>query len=61
LLFEKARSNVLREIYSKAKKIGKFISGKEVQIKQCRSMVPLTERTMGGFMSPLRGCEEDYF
>ena len=56
LLFERARSNVLREIYSRAKQIGKFISGKEVQIKQCRSMVPLTERSLGGFMSPLRGC-----
>ncbi len=56
LLFEKVRSSISEEIYSKAKKIGKFISGKEVQIKQCRSMVPLTERTMGGFLSPLRGC-----
>lgn len=56
LLFEKIRSNVLREIHSKAKKIGEFISGEEIQIKQCRSMVPLTERTMGGFMSPLKGC-----
>jgi hypothetical protein len=59
LLFEKVKPNVSEEIYSKAKKIGKFISDKEVQIKQCRSMVPLTERTMGGFMSPLKGCEED--
>jgi len=56
LLFEKAEPNVLREIYSRAKKIGEFISGEEVRIKQCRSMVPLTERTMGGFMSPLKGC-----
>lgn len=56
LLFSKVKSNTLIEIYSKAEKIGKFISGKEVQIKQCRSMVPLTERTMGGFMSPLKGC-----
>ncbi|UCE36571.1 MAG: AlkZ family DNA glycosylase [Thermoplasmata archaeon] len=56
LLFEKAESNVLKEINSQAKKIGKFISGEDVQIRQCRSMVPLTERTMGGFMSPLRGC-----
>ncbi len=56
LLFEKTKSNVLREIQSKAKKIGEFISGEEIQIRQCRSMVPLTERTMGGFMSPLKGC-----
>lgn len=56
LLFKKAKSGVSKEIYSKAKKIGKFISSKDVRIKQCRSMVPLKERTMGGFMSPLRGC-----
>ena len=56
LLFEKTGSYVLREIYSRAKQIGKFIFGKEVQIRQCHSMIPLTERTMGGFMSPLKGC-----
>jgi hypothetical protein len=56
LLFEKVKSNVLREINSRAKKIGKFIFGQEVQIKQCRSMNPLIERTLGGFMSPLRDC-----
>jgi hypothetical protein len=56
-LFERVKSDVLKEIHSKAKKIGKFISGKEVRIKEYRSMVPLTERTMGGFMSPLKGCE----
>jgi len=55
-LFEKMRTTVSKEIHSHAEKIGKFISGNEVQIKECRSMVPLTERTMGGFMSPLKGC-----
>jgi predicted DNA-binding transcriptional regulator len=61
LLFEKTKPNVLKEIHSKARKIGKFISGDDVQIKQCRSMIPLTERTMGGFMSPLKGCAEEDF
>jgi len=55
-LFEKVESIVSKEIHSHAEKIGKFISGNEVQVKECRSMVPLTERTMGGFMSPLKGC-----
>lgn len=55
-LFEKVGSTVSKEIHSHAEKIGKFISGNEVQIKECRSMVPLTERPMGGFMSPLKRC-----
>ena len=60
-LLEKVNHEVSKEIYSEAKKIGKFISGKEVQVKRCRSMVLLTERTMGGFMSPLKGCAEADF
>jgi len=55
-LFEKVRTTFSKEIHSHAEKIGKFISGNEVKIKECRSMVPLTERPMGGFMSPLKGC-----
>ena len=54
LLLEEAENSVLSEIYSKAQKIGKFITGTEVQIKECDSMIPLTRRTAGGFMSPLR-------
>jgi len=37
-----------------AKKIGKFIVEREVQIKECDSMVPLTLRTAGGVMAPLK-------
>jgi len=55
-LFEEVERSVLRKIYLKAQKIGKFISDKEVQIKECESMVPLTRRTAGGVMSPLKGC-----
>jgi len=55
-LFEEVKGSVLREIYLKAQKIGKFIADKEVQIKECDSMVPLTRRTAGGVMSPLKGC-----
>jgi hypothetical protein len=61
LLFEKVKPPVLKEIHSLAEKIGNFISEKEAQVKECRSMVPLTERTMGGFMSPLKGCEGEDF
>ncbi len=54
-LFSRINPEVTKEISSKAKKIGKFISGDDVKVKRCPSMVPLTERTMGGFMSPLKG------
>lgn len=47
-------AEVLREIRSSAKKVGSFISGEEVTIKTCDSMLPLTQRTMGGAMSPLK-------
>ena len=56
LLFEQVENSVLTEIYSQAQKIGKFISDKEVTVKECTSMLPLTHRTAGGFMSPLKGC-----
>ena len=54
-LFEDVEENVYREICLKAQKTGKFISDKEVQIKECDSMVSLTRRTAGGVMSPLKG------
>ncbi len=54
LLLEEVENSVLTDIYMKAQKIGRFIADKEVKIKECDSMVPLTRRTAGGFMSPLR-------
>ena len=56
LFFEEVENSALTEIYSKAQKIGRFIADKEVQIKECYSMIPLTRRTAGGFMSPLKNC-----
>lgn len=56
ILFEKKDSAVMKDITSGAEKVGKFICGKEVRVQECRSMIPLTERPLGGFMSPLKGC-----
>ena len=53
-LFGNIESCSLDEIYCKTKSIGAFISGKQVTIKECDSMIPLTQRTAGGFMSPLK-------
>lgn len=55
-LFEEFEGGVLREIYLKAQKTGKFIADKNVQIKECDIMVLLTRRTAGGVMSALKGC-----
>jgi hypothetical protein len=55
-LLEEIEGSMLREIYLEAQKIGKFICAREVQIKECDSVIPLTRRTAGGFMSPLKGC-----
>ncbi len=53
-LFEKVERNAVREIHLKAREIGKFIADKDVEIKECGSMIPLTRRTAGGYMSPLK-------
>jgi hypothetical protein len=54
-LFDRVEESVLDEIYLKAQGIGRFIADKEVKIRECDSMIPLTRRTAGGVMSPLRG------
>ncbi len=55
-LFDDVEAEVMNEIRFKARSVGGFLSGKDVEIKECDSMVPLTQRTAGGVMSPLRFC-----
>lgn len=45
LFFEEVEKTVLNNIQIAAKKIGKFIVDKDIQIKECDSMVPWTHRT----------------
>jgi len=52
--FEDIDDNILKIITLKAKKLAAFITCKELQIHICNSMVPLTKKTMGSFMSPLK-------
>ncbi len=47
---------VQKKIRSKVSEAGKFIAEGPVQVKVCDSMVPLTKRTAGSFMSPLKDC-----
>lgn len=53
-LFDEVEERVLSKIYSEAKKIGKFITDKEVKIKECNTMIPLINRPAGGVMTPLK-------
>jgi len=53
-LFEEVEKSVLKDIHTNAQKTGKFMANKEVRIKESDSMIPLTKRTAGGFMSPLK-------
>ena len=55
-LFEPIGRDALDKVYAQAQRLGRFIASREVQVRECDAMVPLTERTAGSFMSPLRGC-----
>jgi hypothetical protein len=52
-LFSKVDGNIMKMVEEKARSLGTFISGKEVEVKEVSSMIHLTQRTVGGFMSPL--------
>lgn len=54
--FEKVTGEVLKEVCWKARKIGKFLAGKEAKLKECAAMTPLRDRPAGAIMSPLKGC-----
>jgi len=55
-LIREIEKSIMKKIEEEAKKIGKFITEKDVDIRKCKKMTPLTKRTMGGFMSPLKDC-----
>ena len=55
-VFKKIEESVMIGIVSQGKKLGKFITGKDIDVKLCEEMIPLTKRTMGAFMSPLKEC-----
>lgn len=55
-LFESAGTDKKKIIHTKAAQLGLFIFDKEPRVRECKSMIPLDQRTMGGFMSPLKDC-----
>jgi hypothetical protein len=54
-IFEDADERTRKKIMAEAKRMGEFIHGRHVRVEECRSMVPLPQRTAGGVMSPLKG------
>ena len=57
LLFDFVEKKVTEVIKREAKRIGRFISGTNVQLIDCKKMLPLSKRTAGSFMTPLKNCE----
>ena len=53
-LFDGPSAGLDRHLVDEAGRTGRFLFQKDVPVKFCPSMVPLTDRTMGGFMTPLR-------
>lgn len=55
-LFKSVEQDVLRKIRFEAERIGGFISDKsrKVKVTKCDSMVPLTKRSAGRFITPLK-------
>jgi len=54
LLFDFVEKKILEKIKKEAKRIGRFIIGYDVQIAECEKMLPLSKRTAGGFITPLK-------
>ena len=55
-IFHSIEKDLYSELYSKAQRIGQFYFDEKVVIKECKSIIPLNERTAGGFMTPLKNC-----
>jgi hypothetical protein len=53
-LLEGATKGVRRTIWARARTLGRFVTGSDVAVHECGEMTPLSERTRGSFMRPLR-------
>ncbi len=56
LLFNDVERSVRDSIDAAAQEMGRFIADQDIQLRICKSMIPLTGRTAGSFMSPLKDC-----
>jgi hypothetical protein len=56
LLLETIEDDLLEQVRAEAQRLGEFLADGGTVVRRCDLMVPLTERTMGSFLSPLKGC-----
>jgi uncharacterized protein YcaQ len=56
LLLDAIENDLLEQVHAEAQRLGEFLTDGEVVTRRRAHMVPLTERTMGSFLSPLKGC-----
>ncbi len=56
LLFEKTTKDLLIDIKERARLIGEFIFEQDVKIQECSNPEPLSKRSAGTFMRPLKNC-----
>jgi hypothetical protein len=52
--FSQPSPDILAGVRHEATRLAKFISEEEAALEECNVMTPLTDRSAGGFMSPLR-------
>ena len=55
-IFKETDAKIMEAIKAACQKLGTFLTGKNVRIKECTKMIPLTKQTRGRFMSPLKEC-----
>jgi len=56
LLFQEKTKEILNMIKKQAKLMGEFILEQDVKIQECKKPIPLTKRSAGTFMRPLKHC-----
>jgi hypothetical protein len=53
--FDGVGQAVRDRVFQEGESVGHFIAGRHVPIEECQTMTPLTQRTAGSMMSPLKG------
>jgi hypothetical protein len=56
-LFEAANGHVVAAIEAEARRIGRFMSGTEIDLRWCANMTPLTRQPAGHVMFPLKDAQ----
>ena len=56
LLFQEITKDILKVIKKQANLIGEFILEQDITIQECKNPIPLTKRSAGTFMRPLKNC-----